>query len=427
VIQPASNPLLRGNIFHLYADILLYGITSGTTLTFLVIYATRLGATGFQIAMLTAGPAIVQLVFSLPVGVWLERQNFIQVTYRSAFLQRLGYVLLVFLPWLLSDQLEIRAIILVTLIGSIPGTILMIGFNAILADLVPVDLRSQVIGRRNALLAVSLTVSTLVSGYLLDELVFPLNYQVVFTLGAAGAMLSTLQLTRLKKPVQAPQRVNQPLGEIASPGVAGNLPMAGRPAGLRFLSRSSGKALLRPDLLRSPFGVFMAAYMFFYFAQYLGIPVYPLFMVNELGLTDSQISLGFVLFYLTMFLGSLQIGWITRRWGERFGLVVGALLFSSYPFFFWLAQGPALYYLASFLGGAVYALVSSGLTNRLMIRVPDEQRPSGMAFHNLSMNSGTLLGSMVGPMMAEVTGLRPAMLLTTVIRLLAGLVLYRWG
>ncbi len=418
----------RSNNYYLYSDIAWFGITSGTTLTFLVVYATRLGANSFQIAALTAGPAIIQLLFSLPVGAWLGDHRLIKAVYLGAFFQRIAYVILIFLPWLFNDIQEIWVIILLTLIGSIPGTVLMIGFNALLADLVPVEQRSRVIGKRNSLLAVSLTLSTLVSGYLLEQFSFPLNYQVVFTLGAIGAMMSTHTLTRLRE-VESPQpeRVNQPIGEIVQPGAVSQPAMKSRAPGLRFLTRSNDKPLLRLDLLRTPFGMMMGAFLFFYIAQYFGIPVYPLYMVNELNLTDSQISLGFVLFYLTMFLGSLQIGWVTRRWGDRMPLVTGALLFSSYPLLFWLAKGPFLYYAASLLGGGVYALISSGLTSRLMSRVPESERPAGMALHNLTMNTGALTGSLAGPLVAESAGLRPALIVTTILRLAAGWVLYRWG
>jgi len=422
----ASNT--RANHFYLFTDIAWYGITSGTTLTFLVIYATRLGASSFQIAALTAGPAIVQLAFSLPVGAWLGHQNLIRATYMAAFLQRVAYVFLVFLPWIFGDIQEIWFIILLTLVGSIPGTVLMIGFNALLADLVPAPERAYVVGRRNSILAISLTVSTLVSGYLLEQFPFPLNYQVVFALGAMGAMMSTYQLTRLRGYDQQPaHRLNRPLGELGQAGVSAPPSMTTRPSGLRFMARGAGKSLLRLELLRTPFGAMMGAFLFFYFAQYLGIPVYPLYMVNVLNLSDSQISLGFVLFYLTMFLGSLQIGWISKRWGDKGVLVTGALLFSSYPLLFWLAEGPFLYYIASLLGGGVYAMVSSGLTNRLMARVPEGERPAGMALHNLTMNTGTLAGSLTGPLVAESSGLRPALMVTTILRLVAGLVLYRWG
>ncbi len=395
--------------------------------TFLVVYATRLGASSFQIGLLTAGPAIVQLLLSLPVGRALERLPVIPATAFSAFLQRFGYILLVFLPWLPQDSLEIWLIILIILVGSIPGTFLMIGFNALLADLVPVPLRGKVVGRRNALLAISLSLSTLVSGYLLDTIRMPLNYQLVFGIGAVGAMMSTYQLARLSRPGEPPKRVFRPLGDIARPGSSVWSPHALAASGLRFLTRGSGKSLIRMDLLRTSFGVMMAAYLAFYTAQYLGIPLYPGFMVNVLSLKDSQISLGFVFFYLTMFLGSLSVNGISQRFGHRGVLVSGALLFSIYPFLFAIAQGPGYYYLASILGGYVWALVSAGLINRLMERTPSDERPAGMALHNLTMNSGILIGSLAGPGVGEMMGARPALWFATFARLAAGLIIWRWG
>ncbi len=438
--KPASTDTNRLNFYYLYADILWFGITAGSTLNFLAIYLTRLGASSLQIGLLTAGPAAIQLLFSLPVGRSLERLPVIRATYTAAFFQRLGHVILVFLPWFLGGEEQIWVILLIVLVGSVPGTVLMIGFNALLADLVPVSLRGTVIGRRNALLAISLTLSTLVCGYILDRVAFPLNYQIVFLLGGISAMVSTYQITRLRYSDRIPERANgrnstsptqlnaptlptaqaQPGGQVESPTswIAGSL---------RFLRRGGARRLLPLDLLKTPFGAFILAYLVFYFAQYVGIPLYPPYMVRDLGLKDSQISLGFVFFYLTMFLGSLQIHRIARRWGHRGVLVAGGMLFSIYPFLFVLAKDAALYYLASILGGFVWALVSAGLLNRLMERVPEDERPQGMALHNLVMNTGILSGSLTGPLVGDLLGLRPALFVSGLLRLAAGFVLLRWG
>ncbi|MGE5124446.1 MAG: hypothetical protein ACM3H7_08000, partial [Acidobacteriaceae bacterium] len=61
-------PTLRSNLRQLYWDALWYGILAGSTLAFQAVYAARLGASGFQIGLLTAGPAIISLVVTLPSG-----------------------------------------------------------------------------------------------------------------------------------------------------------------------------------------------------------------------------------------------------------------------------------------------------------------------------------------------------------------------
>ena len=50
---------LRGYAPHLYGDIAWYGLLAGSTIAFLAVYAARIGASAFQIGLLTAGPAAV--------------------------------------------------------------------------------------------------------------------------------------------------------------------------------------------------------------------------------------------------------------------------------------------------------------------------------------------------------------------------------
>jgi len=162
-VRVLSQPL-RANFHNLYLDVFWFGVLSGSTIAFVTIYAARLGASPFQISLLSAGPAVVNLVLSLPAGRWLENKALVPATFWSAALQRLGYLALIVLPWFFSDQWQIWAVILITLLMSIPGTLLAISFNALFAEAVPPDWRAEVVGKRNALMAVSLTATTLLSG-----------------------------------------------------------------------------------------------------------------------------------------------------------------------------------------------------------------------------------------------------------------------
>jgi MFS family permease len=391
---------LRSNVRHLYADVFWFGILAGSAIGFVSIYAARLGASGMQIGWLTAGPALVNLCFSLPAGQWLTGRPLMRVAYWSAFWQRLGYLALIFWPWLLPGAVQVTTIIWLTLLMSLPGTVLAISFNAMLAEALPVEWRAEVVGRRNALLAISTTLSYLVSGQILDWLVFPFNYQVVFALGAAGGILSTYHLGRLR------------------PAAAGGSPPANSPATRRRLDLS---------LLRGAFGRFTLAYLVFYTFQYLCLPLFPLAYVNSLQLTDGMISLGNALFYLTMMLVSLRLGWLANRFGHRRLLAFSAPLLSVYALLIGLARGAFLFWVASLVGGVIYGILSASLINRLMERVPADQRPAGMAFHNLALNLGTLAGSLSGPLLGEAVGVQPAILIGAGLRLLAGLLIILWG
>jgi MFS family permease len=362
----------------------------------------------------------------------LQGRPLIPTTFWSAVLQRIGFLVLAPLPWLFSENLQVWAVILLTLLVSIPGTILAISFNAMFAEVVPPEWRAEVVGKRNALMAISLMATTLLSGRLLDKLVFPINYAVVFFIGALGAALSTYYLSKLrlfKAQPTPPSRETSPdertenlLRPQASP--KGVLRTA---SSLKSLINASFGPMLPLDLLRTSFGSFMFAYLLFYTFQFLGIPLFPLVQVRVLNLSDGMISLGSALFYGVLLLVSLRIVDISTRLGHKRTLAVGATSFGIYPLLLGLARGPALFWAASFMGGGAWGITNAGLTNRLMEKVPDYQRPAGMALHNLVLNLGILLGSLAAPLLGAWAGLQPAMFIVAALRFLAGGLFWLWG
>jgi hypothetical protein len=78
------------NFFHLYFDMLWFGILSGSAVSFLNVYAVRLGASGFQIGLLAAVPAVVSLALSIPAGNWLQKLPVGKAVFWTAALSRLG-------------------------------------------------------------------------------------------------------------------------------------------------------------------------------------------------------------------------------------------------------------------------------------------------------------------------------------------------
>ena len=395
---------MRLNIRHLYADIFWFGVLAGSAMAFLAIYAARLGATGWQISLMTAGPAVVNLLFSLPAGRWLEGKALIPTVTLTAALQRSSYLAFAVLPWFLGENQQIWAVVLVVLLTSIPQTVLAIGFNALFAEIVPTEARSEVLGRRNALMAISMTITTLLCGWLLDQIVFPLNYQIVFGLGAIGAALSTYYVGRLQLARQEARRASAP---DAHP--------------------SPGKRLLRVDLLRGYFGYLLLAYLIFYTFQYVPLSLFPLAFVNLLKLTDGQISLGSALFYGVMLLVSLRLNVLSVRFGHRRLLIFSSVMFGVYPLLLGLAHDATLYWITSIIGGGVWALLGASMTNWLMEKVPAGERPAGMALHNLALNLGILAGSLSGPLLIQWIGLRDALLVGAGLRFLAGILMLLWS
>ncbi len=429
--RPPVPAALRSNFKHLYWDIGWYGVLSGSAIAFLTVYAARLGGDVLQIGLITAGPAVVNLVTTLPSGRWLETRPIGPAVFWSAAFHRLFYLLWIIIPWLLLPKTEIWAYILVILVMSIPGTVLAVGFNALFADAVPAEWRPHVTGVRNAVLSVAFIITSLASGVILETLPFPLGYQVVFAIGALGALMSTVHLLFVRPMSDGRQRpVGRwyRLGDLASPGRIHGVTDQGRTAiGLRFLTRSSGKSMLRLEILRGPFGVVLGGLFAFHLAQYLAIPLFPIAWVNKLGFSDGLISQSQALFYAAVFIGSTQLNRVTQRLGNQRVTALGVMLLAGYPAVTAVMQGPAVFLLVSLLGGLGWSLAGGGIANYILERTPTDDRPAHLAWYNLALNAAILLGSLLGPLLAGWIGLSSALMIAAVARALAGLFIWRRG
>src|SRR5574338_652794 len=153
----------RSNFLHLYMDIAWFGILSGSAANFLSIYATRIGASAFQLGLIGAMSAVVTLFLAIPTGRWLQTRNTGKAIFRAAIFYRIGFLAYIFLPMLPSEAGQVWAIIGITFLMAIPLTPVGVGFNALFAEAVPLEYRAQVAAIRNVMLSITFMISSLVS------------------------------------------------------------------------------------------------------------------------------------------------------------------------------------------------------------------------------------------------------------------------
>ena len=115
----------------------------------------------------------------------------------AGFLQRLGYLLIALMPFVLRTHRPEALVALVALI-AFPTAITSVAFTSLLADVVAIDKRAQVISIRNVLVSIVSTVTVLISGKLLDLLLFPFNYQLLFGAGFAASLVSLYYVSRIQ-------------------------------------------------------------------------------------------------------------------------------------------------------------------------------------------------------------------------------------
>lgn len=413
MIRPASNipEQYRSNFKYLYLDILWMGVLFGSTAAFLSIYAARLGASADQIGFLSAAPALINLIFAIPSGAWMRGRKLSGVVFWSSVLNRVFYLPLVFFPLFLSHKAEVWVIIIMTLVMNIPLTVLNVSFNAFFMEIVPPDWRAQVLGVRNSLMAVLSLVFQLICGQILVHVTFPLGYQIVFGLGFIGAAMSSLQLLFLKR--TNPQ-IDTTISEtVESPAFS----RSSRGFSFRKVLARLG---LNPEVLSKKYGTILGLLFFFHIAQWLVIPVMPLYSVQYLKLDDAQISIAGAMFSFLTFVVSLQLSKITRRLGNRNATALGVLGLSMYPLISSVAKTFGVYLVANFMGGIAWGILGGALFNYIFENVSERNRSLYLAWYIMVSNASILIGSLAGPMIASTIGYPLALQIFGVMRLLAG-------
>ena len=416
----------ESNFNHLYLEITGFGILNGSTIAFLSIYAARLGASETEIGLLTAVPAIINLIFALPAARLLERTSTGKAVFWSSILQRLFYLLLIPLPFLLLPRQQVWTIVSITLIMSIPGTALAIGANALIGEAVVPEWRGTVVGIRNAFFSVATILASLICGQILNRLMFPTGYEIVFAIGFLGAAFSCFHLG-LVHPVG---------GLVVGPPVQSVFLNEQSELFLEKVERKSSiarrwlldqKNKLRLDILKGSYGKVIIVLFSFHLFQYLSIPLFPIYMVQTVHFSDQIISLGNAMFYVTDFLGSLQLARISSRLGNQKVTGFGVMLLGTYPFLLSLSKGLGMYLVTSAMGGIAWALAGGALYNYLLEKAPACDRHAHLAWYNLALNAAILIGSLSGPAISQIIGLRTALVIFGIGRFLAGVFVIAYG
>jgi MFS family permease len=417
-------PELKRVFLHFALDIGWYGVLNGSVLAFISIYITRLGGSALQVGMINALPGVVSLFLALPAGQWLSRRDVSWDVFLSSVASRIVYLALIVIPVLFKPTEQITIIILAILIMTIPGTVTNVGFTSLLGEGAPPAWRGQLAGIRNSLFAIINVLTLLLSGWILDKLPFPTGYQIVFALGTFGALMSSLHLFLLHRTLHPDHRWESiRFKTTTTPVFLNGIKNQTRHLIARFLSLWN----IRLDILKGPFFSTLLLMFTFHLVQFIGIPIFPVYTVNDLKLSDQVISLGLAMFYVTVFLGSTQISRLTEKLGNKRLFGFGLCLFCLYPALLIFSDNLGMYLFTNAIGGLVWALVGGVIYNYVLEKAPADDRTAYIAWYTIALNTGMLLGSLGGPWLASIMGLVAVIVICAVSRLLSGLSILRWG
>jgi MFS family permease len=394
--QQPRETVEKQNAWRLYNEVLWWGVMSGVAGTFLGVYAVRLGASAQLMGLLTALPALVTSLWSIVAGSIVERQRRrVPIILTAAALQRGGYLLVALMPFATFLR-QADTLILLAALVTLPTVLFNVAFTALLADVVPADKRAGVISLRSLILSLVSTGTSLAGGWVLDRILFPYNYQILFAVAAIASLLSLPHLRRLQ------------VAEVA--------PSLPPPARTRFLDRWTDTA--RRLGQQGDFWRFAAGTFVYYWGLYLPIPLYNLYRVRELGASDAWIGLLTVAFNLSGLLPYVFWGRQASKRGNRWVLLVSTAGLSLYPTLTGLSPRVEPLLLVSVWGGLFGPGFNISVFNALLDNTPTDHRPSYVGIHTTLVNVAAFLAPLLGSALAETWGVRAILIASGGVRLL---------
>ena len=392
--RQVTNPVQRDNFKNVLRDGLAVGYATAG-MPFLAVFLTRLGASNFEVGLLTSMPAFTGLLFAIPLGVWLQQKRNIIPWYSwTRFLQLSGFALTGVIPFLFPQEVWVSAIILVWGLITFPQAILTILFTVVMSSVAGNVSRFELLSRRWALVGMMTTVATLGIGEVLSRRNFPFNFQMVFLLVSIGAIFSLIFTSRLIIPENKPILTQ----------------------GIKYLDRFRqifASVRQYPAFLSFTFKRFI-----FLTGVAFAAPLFPLYYVRQANLPD--ISIAYITMANTVAMVVGYFFWLrfSRIRGSRPILLWTTLGISLFPIFIAFTTNSAVMILLAAVAGLFNAGLNLVFFDELMRNIPVDQSPSFVAFAQTTQYLTTMISPLVSAWLAQMFGLNTALIIAGMIQLL---------
>ncbi len=392
--QPPSEQRKR-NFRYVQIDAIGVSISS-VAAPFLPVFLTRLGASNFQVGLLSSMPGVTGLLLAILVGRFLQtRRNVVPWYSVSRLLVISCYALTGILTLLLSQTFLISSTLAIWAFATLPQTALAVAFSVVMNAVAGAEGRYALLSRRWAIFGITSVVGTFLVTSVIDLVTFPTNYAFMFLGLSLGGLLSYAFSTR----IQIPDQTSTSLDTQVS-----------------FTETLKNYVAL---LKSNPAFVSFSTKRFVYFSAIaLSAPIMPLFLVRTVGASDSQIGTINMVFTMVMLVGYFLWPWVSKHKGGRVVLLATTLGMVLYPAL--TAANPHVERIVLFagLGGLFQAGLDLVFFDELMKTVPSEYSATFVSLAQSMQYLATTLAPLVGTWLAGFIGLGGALWLSAGVRLL---------
>ena len=389
-----------------YVQIDAVGVSiSNVAAPFLPVFLTRLGATNFQVGLLSSMPGVTGLLLAIVVGRFLQTRRDIVPWYSLSRLLVIScYALTGILTLAVSERFVIIATLAIWAFATLPQTALAVAFSVVMNAVAGPEGRYALLSRRWTIFGLTGVVGTFIVTRVIDLVDFPLNYAIMFLVLSLGGFVSYYFSRR----ITLPESVPPPMAKSASP----------RQGIQNYLS------LLR---LNPAFLSFASKRFVYFSAIVLSTPIMPLFLVRDVHATDAQIGTVNMTMTLVMLLGYYLWPIVSRQRGGRFVLLATTLGMVLYPALSAATPRVELIIVYAGIAGFFQGGLDLVFFDELMKTVPAEYSATFVSLAQSMQYLSTIIAPLFGTWIANYVGLGGALWLSAGLRLFGFLLFIKRG
>lgn len=303
----------KSNFRNVQIDAIGIGLANAAS-PFLPVYLTHLNASSFQVGLLSSMPAFTGLLLAIPLGRFLQRQSNIVKWFSIARLLVIAsYALTGTISFFIPKEILVNSILLIWALATLPQTIVAIAFSVVMNAVAGPNRRFELMSRRWSTMGVTTTLTVIAIGEVLEKVIFPLNFQLMFIGLSIGGLISYYYSSHIK------------LSETTPPAL------------------STSKSLIQQFIemkglffKEKPFLSFMIKRFIFMSGVSLAAPLVPLYLVRYVHASDRWISIITTVQTAILVIGYFFWTRLGRKKGTRpillwttFGIALYPLLLSS--------------------------------------------------------------------------------------------------
>lgn len=353
---------------------------------------TILGATNYQVGLISSLPPLMALLMTIPAAILLNRaQTQKKLVAVSVLLARLMFLLIIALVFIPSQPTQAWMFLVIIALMNLPNTVANVGWQTFISGLVPESNRGAFFSDRNRMLTIVGLCSTLLIGILMkDASDNVIAYQILFGIAFCFGLLEVFLLMKHdEQPVQMDET-------------------------------SLKKKTMDWSIFKyKNYVSFLVAALFFNFAWQMAWGIFNIYHVRVVGVT---------IFWISMFsVGSMLAQIISfplwKKWAEKRSntlvFVWAAIGMATTPFLTVLSTNLIYITIIQTSSGFFLAGVVLLLFNLLLEQSPAEVRTYCITTYNVLLSVVAFIAPQIGIWLLNSLGIETAMYINSVLRLLA--------